>query len=107
VVDAVTIELHQAPLAKLDELQQRVNARLSRDNLTLSNIRVALEQVPYAQIRDSINAQIDKGKAHYQEEYLLTEMMRSFSPEAGHKAGVFTRFNVKMADFKPHEYLEA
>ena len=55
VVDAVTIELRQDPLAKLDELQQRVNARLSRDDLTLSNIRAALEQIPYTQIRDSIH----------------------------------------------------
>jgi len=88
VVDAVTKELRQDPLAKLDELQQRVNARLSRDDLTLANISVALEQIPYIQIRDSINDQIDKGKAHYQEEYLLTEMMRSFSYDVGQKAGI-------------------
>jgi len=30
----------------------------------------------------------DKGKAHYQEEYLLTEMMRSFSPDLGQKTGI-------------------
>ena len=41
VVDAVTVELHQDPLAKLDELHQRVNTRLSRDDLTVANIRVA------------------------------------------------------------------
>jgi transposase-like protein len=87
VVSAVTIELRQDPLAKLDELQQRVNARLSRDDLTLANIRVASEQIPYTQIRDSINDQLDKGKAHYQEEYLLSEMMRSLSCK-GQKAGI-------------------
>ena len=86
VVDAVTIELRQDPLAKLDELQQRVNARLSREDQTLANIRVALEQIPYTQIRDTINDQLDKGKVHYQEEYLLTEMMRSLSVDMGHKA---------------------
>jgi len=88
VVDAVTKELCQDPLAKLNELQQRVNARLSREDLTVANIRVALEQIPYTQIRDSINNQLDKGKLHYQEEYLLTEMMRSLSPEVCHKAGI-------------------
>jgi transposase-like protein len=88
VVDAVTIELRKDPLAKLNELQQRVNARLSREDLTLSNIRVALEQIPYAQVRDSINNQLDKGKVHYQEEYLLSEMMRSMSCDVGHKAGI-------------------
>ena len=70
VLEAVIIELCQDPLAKLYELQQRVNARLSRDDLTVANIRVALEQIPYAQIRDSINDQIDKGKAHYQDHRL-------------------------------------
>lgn len=88
VVEAVTMELCQDPLAKLNELQQRVNTRLSRDDLTLANIRVALEQIPYARIRDSINDQLDKGKVHYREEYLLTEMMRSLSPEAGQKSGI-------------------
>jgi hypothetical protein len=80
--------LHQDPLAKLNELQQRVNARLSRYDLTVANIRVALEQIPYAQIRDSINDQIDKGKAHYREVYLLEEMMQSMSTEASRKAGI-------------------
>jgi len=88
VVSAVTIELRQDPLAKVDELQQRVNARLSRDDLTLSNIRVASEQIPYTQIRDSINDQLDKGKAHYQEEYLLSELMRSLSGDMGQKVGI-------------------
>jgi len=88
VVDAVTVELRQDPLAKLDELQQRVNARLSRDDLTVANIRVALEQIPYTQVRDSIDNQLDKGKAHYQEEYLLSEMMRSLSCDVGQKAGI-------------------
>jgi len=58
VVDAVTVELRQDPLAKLEELQQRVNTRLLRDDLTVANIRVALEQIPYTQIRDSINSQL-------------------------------------------------
>lgn len=91
VVFAVTQELCQDPLAKLDELQQRVNARLSRDDLTIANISVALEQIPCGQIRDSVNAQLDKGKAHYQEEYLLTEMMRSLSDDVcqyGLKSGI-------------------
>ena len=88
VLEAVTIELRQDPLAKLDDLQQRVKSRLSRDDLTLANIRVALEHISYSQIRDSINNQLDKGKAHYQEEYLLTEMMRSLSSDVVSKAGI-------------------
>ncbi|MEK7400265.1 MAG: hypothetical protein AAB116_25245 [Candidatus Poribacteria bacterium] len=39
VVDAVTVELHQDPLAKLDEGQQKVNTRLLRDDLTVANTR--------------------------------------------------------------------
>jgi len=75
VVEAVRHELMRDPLANLVELQERVNARLGRRNLTSANIKVALEQIPYDQIRGVIMSQLSRGKAHYQEKYLLTEMM--------------------------------
>jgi len=46
VVEAVIIEFHQDPSVKLNELQQRVNVKLLRDDLTLANIMAALEQIP-------------------------------------------------------------
>ena len=93
VVAAVTQELLHDPLAELGELQQRVNARLGRDDLSCVNINVALEQIPYHTVRDAIRKQIASGKAHYQEEHLLQEMMTSASRSAscmsiGEKAGI-------------------
>jgi hypothetical protein len=77
VVEAVRQELIHDPLAKLVELQEGVNARLGRKDLTSDNIKAALKQISYEQIRDVIMNQLARGKAHYQEEYLLIEMMES------------------------------
>lgn len=77
VVEAVAHELNLDPLAKLTELAQRVNTRLGRDDLTEANIKVAMEQISYARVRDSILNQLAIGEVHYQEEYLLGEMMES------------------------------
>ena len=79
VVEAVTQELLADPLAKIVELQQRVNARLGRDDLLTINIKAALAQIPYGIVRDFIRKQIASGEAHYQEERLLEEMMASAS----------------------------
>jgi len=89
VVEAVTQELLADPLAEIGELQQRVNARLGRDNLSVANMKVALEQIPYSTVRGAIRKQIASGKAHYQEEHLLEEMMLSESCKVvGEKAGI-------------------
>ena len=89
VVEAVTQEVLADPLAKIVELQQRVNARLGRDDLLTINIKVALAQIPYGIVRDAIRKQIASGKAHYQEEHLLQEIMASAScQDIGAKAGI-------------------
>jgi transposase-like protein len=89
VVEAVTQELLHNPLAEIGELQQRVNARLGRDDLSCVNISVALEQIPYHTVRDVIRKQLASGEAHYQEEGLLQEMMVSSSCRSiGEKAGI-------------------
>lgn len=91
VVEAVSQELQHEPFATIKELQQRVNARLGRDDLTPANIKVALDQIPYQDIREALLKQIASGKAHYREEYLLEEMMKSSEAIAvGHKAGIET-----------------
>jgi hypothetical protein len=66
VVEAVRQELIRDPLAKLVELQELVNSSLGRKDLTPANIKVALEQISYDQIRDAILNQLASGKAHYQ-----------------------------------------
>jgi len=89
VLDAVTQELLHDPLAETVELQQRVNAKLGRDDLSAINIKVALEQIPYGTVRGAIRKQIASGKAHYQEEHLLQEMMTSASCRSiGKEAGI-------------------
>ncbi len=75
----MTQELLHDPLAEIGELQQRVNAKLGRDDLSCTNISVALEQIPYHTVRDAIRKQLASGKSHYKEEPLLQEMMTSAS----------------------------
>jgi transposase-like protein len=77
VVEAVRQELMADPLAKLVELRDRVNAKLGRRDLNESNVNAALEQISYGEIRGAILKQLANGKAHYQESYLLEEMMES------------------------------
>ena len=89
VVQAVAYELRHDPLAKLSELSERVNARLGRKDLTEGNIKAALEHISYQQVRDSVLNQLSKGKAHYQESYILSEMMECDNAiSMGQKAGI-------------------
>ena len=48
VVEAVRQELRRDPLASLKELQDRVNARLEREDLTEANMKAAMEQISYS-----------------------------------------------------------
>lgn len=89
VVEALAYELRRDPLAKMKELSEQVNVKLGRTDLTEANIKVALEQISYQQIRDSVLSQLDKGKVHYQESYLLSEIMESANGiSIGEKAGI-------------------
>jgi len=89
VVEAVAHELRQDPLAKLTELAARVNTRLGRDDLTDANITVSMEQISYARVRDCILNQLAIGEVHYQEEYLLEEMMESANAiSMGQRSGI-------------------
>jgi len=89
VVEAVKQELIQEPLAKLIDLQESVNSRLGRTDLTSANIKAALGQISYDEIRDALVTQLASGQAHYQESWLLTEMMRaSQTGIIGQKAGI-------------------
>lgn len=91
VVEATQAELQRDPLVDVSQLQQRVNARLHRNNLSKVNIQTAMEQISANQIRSVIKSQVACGKAHYREAYLLEEMMTAFSNEAGQRAGIVSR----------------
>jgi len=88
VVEAVSEELKVDPLANVDQLKERVNARLGRDDLTAANMKAAIEQISYQQIKSSIESQLSRGQAHYQEQYLLEELMRSKSSSICQRAGI-------------------
>jgi predicted DNA binding CopG/RHH family protein len=70
-VEAVKQELRCDPLASLKETQEQVNARLEREDLTEANMKAAMEQISYSEIRDAVLSQLASGKAHYQESYLF------------------------------------
>jgi len=88
VVDAVFNELLDDPLAKISNLTLRVNERLNRTDLSQMNITTALESISFKQIRGEIGQCLEKGEAHYKEEYLLEEMMSSFSSGKVETAGL-------------------
>ena len=77
LVEAVLLELKSDPLAKVIQLNQRVNQRLERNDISKENILAALDVISCRQIRKAMLKQIAKGQAHYKEEYLLSEMMQS------------------------------
>jgi transposase-like protein len=88
VVEAVAEELSSDSLIEMCDLQRRVSERLSRDDLSVSNIDSALEHISCKELRRVIRRQFSKGEAHYNEEYLLGEMMEGLSCEAGKRAGL-------------------
>jgi len=90
VAEAVSKELMKTPLVGATELAQRVNEQMGRSDLTAANMRAALEHISYAQVRPVLHQQVAAGKVHYQETYLLEEMMESLSTQAGQEAGLGT-----------------
>jgi len=88
VVQAVRRELEQDPLMEVRVLCERVNARLSREDLSEANMDAALGQISGAELCRVVRKQLDRGEAHYREEPLLEEMMTTLSSEAGARAGL-------------------
>jgi transposase-like protein len=87
VVEAVLCELLRDPLAEMKELADRASKSLGRKDLTPANVKIAMEQISCHHIRGAIQKQIAKGEAHYQESYLLSEMMESGNA-IGERAGI-------------------
>lgn len=88
VVQAVESELMKRPLMGPQELAQRVNERLRRRDVTAANMPAAVEQISYARLWPVVRQQLEGGRVHYQEGYLLEEMMESLSTSAGQAAGL-------------------
>src|SRR3989441_4408415 len=87
VVEGVLSELLQTPLAGPTALVPRVNARLSRQDLTVAHIEGALEQISCVPVLRTLRRQLEAGTAHFQEASLLTELPGNPSLPATPPAG--------------------
>src|SRR5262245_4392716 len=87
VVDAVLAELLHTPLAGPTELVPRVQARLDRHDLSVANIESALEQISCVPVLRTLRRQLETGQVHYQETWLLTEVLENRSVPAPQLAG--------------------
>lgn len=83
VVTAVRDELGHDVLAKTEVLCARVNQRLGRDDLTSSNIRVALEQIPCTVIRATVCRELTQGAFHPKEDVVLAELCAAVEQSEG------------------------
>jgi hypothetical protein len=84
VVEGVLTALQQTPLAGPTELAERVNAQWGRQDLTAANIQSALEQISCVPVLRTLRRQLAGGQVHYQEAYLLAEMLESQAHQAPH-----------------------
>ena len=87
VVEAVVAELLHTPLAGPTALVPRVQARLDRHDLSVANIESALEQISCVPVRRERRRQLETGQVHYQEAWLLTELLESLALPAPPPAG--------------------
>jgi len=87
VVEGVLQALLQTPLAGPTELVARVNAQLGRDDLTAANIESALEQISCVPVLRVLRRQLEAGQVHYQEAWLLTELLENLALPATPPAG--------------------
>ena len=101
VVSAVLAHLHENPLATVGELKKKVNCTLGVKNLSEANITVALEQISAKQMRRLMAKQLREGKAHYNEEYLLSELMSQLDENTDSNAQIATADGVGMAISDP------
>src|SRR5215813_14245795 len=83
VVEAVLTELLQTPLAGPTEVGSRVHARLGRTDLTAANMEGALEQISCVPGQRTLRRQLTTGQVHYQEAWLLTELLERRSTPVG------------------------
>jgi hypothetical protein len=87
VVEGVLHELLQTPLAGPTALGPRVQARLGRDDLTVAHIACALEQISCVPVLRTLRRQLETEHGHYQEAWLLTEVLENLSLPAPQLAG--------------------
>jgi hypothetical protein len=87
VVAGVLTELLQTPLAGPTERVPRVNVQLGREDLTVTNLESALEQIPCVPVLRALRRQLVAGHVQYQEAYPLAELLESLATPAALQAG--------------------
>src|SRR2546430_16067910 len=87
VVEAVLAALPQTPLAGPTELLARIQKRLGRNDLNAANIESALEHISCVPVLRTLRRQLEAGQGHYQEAWLLTELLEARSLPAPPPAG--------------------
>ncbi len=87
VVEGVLSDLLQTPLAGPTAWVPRVNARVSRQDLTVAHIEGALEQIACVPVLRTRRRQWEAGTVHSQEASLLTELLENLSLPATLPAG--------------------
>ena len=88
VVEAVEEALQQDPWAREEALLEQVQEKLGRQDLNRGNVHTALEQISCLGVRRAVRQRLERGEAHYKEEYLLEEMMREQASPLGARAGL-------------------
>ncbi len=74
VVSAIRLEVRKDPLVNEEELAERVNKVLKREDISSGNVRAGLEQISSVEVRSAMREQLEKGEVRYKEEYLLKEV---------------------------------
>ena len=96
VVKTVLNELRDKPLSQVSTLCTAANRHLGRTDLTEMNISAALEQIPFASLRQVLYNQLSDRKLHYKEEYLLCEMMNNLD---SNKGGILKQAGIVLPEF--------
>lgn len=102
VVEAVAALLRQFPLAPATELCPLVQERLNRPELTPSNIRTAVQQVPCSVIRPLLQQQWEHGEFHPKEavflQLALAALQETSSSPASSVAAPLLKLGMKPAE---------
>lgn len=111
VVDAVSEQLQLNIPSSLAQLCAVTNERLGRSDLTVANIRTALEQIPCTVIRNEIVSKWEEGSFHPREEVILEETLAALegeenSGQRGRVQEVLSKVGIKPGDDHQDEVVQ-
>jgi len=74
--ELLLLEIKKEPMISIKELMIILNTKLSRTDISESNIMTLLDMIPYGEVRKSLKKQIEIGEVHYKESYLLKQLFQ-------------------------------